>query len=521
MVLLQITGGVLTAAGCFFSLYQGLKTLVNEGDRSQRILWSTLTCLFSALNCLVFPPLSPHIHVATNLIFSYVALKVLDLLIFRQTPPKFLVNKEYKTVSELSPSQKKDYLWSIFFEMRYESFDICTVIRTKEPPPKKVRSIATAAIVLFINYFIQRPELDLLWVGHIVQTILQAGHELLSTPTTAPLFNGYIIEFTSVSELWTTQWHQLLTSPFQSIAYRPVAPYLGRAGAVVSVFNLSGIWHGFWTYPVMGLRAAIIFWGFMVGLGVASVVDYGVVKKYGGKNMRWAFSGIVILILGHIIVNEARMGLKETIGLILPAQHRLNTLSLVKQLSEGVMSSQGPFQQLVSLVGRWEDQNRKGSALLQQLSEQTAFINKQPAPSEAIGGSTPFTATEDEQPASFNAFEVEKTLSKLREVHLQLNSVADDMEKFRDSLYHRLTLPLQMASDPQHQSLLDHWDFIIRVTSMFCREFVVKEGILKDVNMCTPSDVLMTYNVIWKSQAYVDVGVMEIYKRFIEVEEMV
>lgn len=34
------------------------------------------------------------------------------------------------------------------------------------------------------------------------------------------------------------------------------------------------------------------------------------------------------------------------------------------------------------------------------------------------------------------------------------------------------------------------------------------------------ADVLMTYGVIWKTQPYIDQGVMEAFKRYNEVEDL-
>lgn len=68
-----------------------------------------------------------------------------------------------------------------------------------------------------------------------------------------------------------------------------------------------------------------------------------------------------------------------------------------------------------------------------------------------------------------------------------VSAVMEDMEQLRDGLCRRVKLPWESVASEEHKTALDHWDFVTRVTDMYRREYVIKDGILRDVTVCTPS----------------------------------
>ena len=87
-----------------------------------------------------------------------------------------------------------------------------------------------------------------------------------------PLFNHPWFS-TSVSQLWSSRWHQLFSHIFVS-AGNTLTPFMGRVGGVLGAFFLSGVLHtlGLWGMDRGGEFIKVT--GFFMMMGVGTLVEY-------------------------------------------------------------------------------------------------------------------------------------------------------------------------------------------------------------------------------------------------------
>ena len=88
---------------------------------------------------------------------------------------------------------------------------------------------------------------------------------------------------TSVADFWTFRWHQAHRYVFVVVGSRPIGAILGRPGALLGAFAVSGVMHDIMTW---GLGKGVEFRsvsGFFLLMGVGTALEYGFKQATGHR----------------------------------------------------------------------------------------------------------------------------------------------------------------------------------------------------------------------------------------------
>ena len=88
---------------------------------------------------------------------------------------------------------------------------------------------------------------------------------------------------TSIADFWKFRWHQMHRYAFVMVGSRPIGAILGRPGALLGAFAVSGVLHDFATW---GLGKGMEFCsvgGFFLLMGVGAALEYGFKKATGRR----------------------------------------------------------------------------------------------------------------------------------------------------------------------------------------------------------------------------------------------
>ncbi|KAL4263189.1 wax synthase family protein [Pleurotus pulmonarius] len=191
-----------------------------------------------------------------------------------------------------------------------------------EPVPRYFRSSAMCLIAGFTIYSAMQTAYDILT---IIGVLIFAQHP----EQWPPLFHSPW-KATSLNEFWTRRWHQLFRHQFISVGGKPMFFLLGRVGAVMGVFLMSGIFHhiGLWG---MGRGSDFAYvGGYFLMMGVGVVLEAGWKKVTDSKVqgwVGWVWTMLWVVGWANILVDEwSRRGLVGS--MFMPTSMRPSTYLL-------------------------------------------------------------------------------------------------------------------------------------------------------------------------------------------------
>ncbi|KAH9001034.1 hypothetical protein EDB92DRAFT_2057256 [Lactarius akahatsu] len=130
---------------------------------------------------------------------------------------------------------------------------------------------------------------------------------------------------TSLHEFWSTRWHQLFRHLFVTFGARPGAALLGRPGALICGFAVSGVMHN---YAAWGTGYGSDFFsvgGFFILMGAGVAMEVAFKKSTGvrvGGFFGWLWTMLWVLVCGTFMIDSwGRHGMLATT--FLPARLRL------------------------------------------------------------------------------------------------------------------------------------------------------------------------------------------------------
>ncbi|KAK4579961.1 hypothetical protein LTR86_000163 [Recurvomyces mirabilis] len=224
---------------------------------------------------------APLNQAALRAVCFFYACKILDLsLTKRDQPPTRLI----RNGTSLQPAPMTTtwnliiYAYYLLTEMRYHSFDIAVTqkgrakVHAKPFWYKLLWTIGPLFLLPTATYYLPVPGLKAACLLLLIQHALELVHKSLHYGHSEPEF---LLPFSAatLAEFWGTHW-QGAASPFlQSLAHRPVRKFGGsRAQAILAVFCLTGIWHGWAAAPLctrpwlLGVEVWLLFVGFGAGI---------------------------------------------------------------------------------------------------------------------------------------------------------------------------------------------------------------------------------------------------------------
>ena len=154
-----------------------------------------------------------------------------------------------------------------------------------------------------------------------------------------PLFDRPLTS-TSITDCWGFRWHQLFRYGFVVFGLRPGRALLGRPGALVGAFAVSGVMHdlGMW-----GLGQGTEFstvGGFFLLMGVGAALEHGFQQMTGrrvGGFWGWAWTMVWTVSWGTLMIDAwARRGMIATVffpNKLRPGKLLVDALILLSQIS--------------------------------------------------------------------------------------------------------------------------------------------------------------------------------------------
>lgn len=279
-------------------------------------------------------PDDPYLQPALRCVCFFYACKVLDLSLAKSSHPPTLMRNNNDDRAKRTPariqsaSDRARYTYYLLTEMRYPSFDIAIVEKSRpsSPAQDELSSLWTwlpLVVLPLLAYFISIPETKALLLLLLIQLPLEMQHSLVHftrSSCTKPLFYKPFAA-SSFSSFWATHWHSAAAPFLQSLAYQPVKRYLGRPFGVLATFNLAGIWHAWCcasiVLPGYEFEIAWKVWFIFMVMGVGVLAERVIWKdKQGGFLQRvivWAVAAssthmAVRTVECHAKVDDIRMG---------------------------------------------------------------------------------------------------------------------------------------------------------------------------------------------------------------------
>ena len=88
---------------------------------------------------------------------------------------------------------------------------------------------------------------------------------------------------TSVADFWRFRWHQMFRYGFVVFGSQPVGAKLGRPGALLGAFAVSGVMHDFATWRLgKGMESRSVS-GFFILMGIGATLEYGFKQATGHR----------------------------------------------------------------------------------------------------------------------------------------------------------------------------------------------------------------------------------------------
>lgn len=149
-------------------------------------------------------------------------------------------------------------------------------------------------------------------IFYLISTLI--GRILLRQPAWLwpPLFE-YPLTSTSLTDFWSFRWHQTFRYVFVALGSRPGGAILGRFGALMGAFTLSGLLHDFGMWVLgkgMEFRSVT---GFFLLMAVGCALEYGFKQATGhrvGGLWGWVWSVTWSVSWGTMIIDAwTRRGL--------------------------------------------------------------------------------------------------------------------------------------------------------------------------------------------------------------------
>ncbi|KAK4618277.1 hypothetical protein CLAFUW4_12262 [Fulvia fulva] len=256
---------------------------------------------------LLYPNDGPLQQVSLRVACFFFACKLLDLTLARaHKPPTRLKNG--KAIHIQTAAERLSYCWLLLSQCRYHSFDIAVVEKNRTGPAKKSIQYGIPLVIVVMTFLFPIAEVLILFALVAIQFGLEGCHLILDPHFTHPLF-WQPFAAPSISEFWSTHWHQGARPLLYSLGYMPAnaicgrlfGKKAGRIAGVLATFSLSGIWHG-WCAAALSKnpwRTALGLWAMFVAHGVLCILErviWG--KQQGSIVQRVTIWGIALLLAG-------------------------------------------------------------------------------------------------------------------------------------------------------------------------------------------------------------------------------
>ncbi|EMC99496.1 hypothetical protein BAUCODRAFT_29842 [Baudoinia panamericana UAMH 10762] len=237
----------------------------------------------------------------------FYSCKLLDLAFTKADPPPTrLIRKdkggELEAASMETWNDATTYVWLMFAEMRYHSFDTAVeqrgrpgLVSLAERRRQQAWTFGIPTLLIILVCLLPTAETKIASLLAAIQLIFQLLHTLLHPSCPHPLF--YMpFAAASMSDFWTIHWHA--SAPFlRTLAYSPTRKVTGsRAAGMMAAFCLSGIWHAWCAAPLAIKPWLLAFnvWAYFMGFGIVILAErwlWG--TQQGGMIQRlcvWAYA---------------------------------------------------------------------------------------------------------------------------------------------------------------------------------------------------------------------------------------
>lgn len=215
----------------------------------------------------------------------FYACMVLDLTVTRASQPPILRHSQEQMLYGLTNWEAHvEYVWKIFTETRYKSFNIAVDETRRHSIPAPVTWTYGPLLLFPLTYLFPVAELQVLSGLLLLNLILEGQHTFFHPRCPNWLFWQPFAAVT-ITEFWAVRWHKGANSFLHSLAYVPAknifSKYfgndVGRAAGVLSAFSLSGIWHAWSGMPLMRdeyiWRGFTALWALFLLQGIAILVE--------------------------------------------------------------------------------------------------------------------------------------------------------------------------------------------------------------------------------------------------------
>lgn len=236
----------------------------------------------------VFPGDEPIVIVSLRIPCFFYACKILDLTLVRAHAPPIPrgAQKDETLYGLVNWKAHSGYMWRVFSEMRYASFDIAVDdAALRKDTPSKGRFWTYGPLVLVpLTWLFPIPELMVLTGLLMLQVSLEGLHLVMHPRCPNRLFRQPFAAG-SISEFWGRRWHFGAHTFLHSLGYVPARTIfgkwfghnVGRAAGALSAFCLSGVWHG-WCGTVLtkdeyAFRQGVGLWAVFMLQGVGVLAE--------------------------------------------------------------------------------------------------------------------------------------------------------------------------------------------------------------------------------------------------------
>lgn len=173
-----------------------------------------------------------------------------------------------------------------------------TIFDLSLPP---LRRYSRSTLITFFSCFMMYCIIE---TGYLFATLFSLLFLYQSPSQWPPIFDRPWLS-TSISQFWSKRWQQLFREIFVSFGGNTLALFIGRVGAILGAFFVSGIVHAFGLWGLGRGGEFIKVIGFFVMMGVGILLEYSWKKLTGSRvdgffGRVWTF--VWLLTWGHFLV---------------------------------------------------------------------------------------------------------------------------------------------------------------------------------------------------------------------------